>query len=376
MMRRSQGSILPVLVSLRLFAGYILLCAGSVLAGGPDGGNARLQGAAQVQLLPELAQAENWQVEKGTGALSLAQRENSLRISFNTGAGNSGTLLLKTPLPIPTWATGFTFLGCKDVPRCTQMDILLLVKDGAGNQYKFYTNSGGTESHASGNYMGARWYNGALEGVGQVRFTVPALKYLASPPFGQGPTQFYVDAGTGLPKPPYTLLGFYIGGRYREGWVDAVNVSTTLYLHDFAFTRLEPKQARFYYSFNDQEHYGELDPVPYVTLADFVDNQNLYGRTFQVIWEVRDNYAGQPILMGNKNFTLPTGSKDTSADYLWHLLQRIEIPVFDPGTYWVRFKVRWAVADTIIPDRIIVKDFRLYIPGKQAFDKPIIPATE
>lgn len=299
----------------------------------------------RVKPLPALAQAASWTVQPEQGALTLTQAENGIGVFFDCREGNAGAVLLKTPLPIPEWATGFTFLGIKDIPQLTQLYFNLLVKDSAGNEYIFYTDSPSTIMDQGGLYFGTKISAWSL--LGEVRFTVPAFRAPSANPPNYAP----VIPKTPAPQAPYTLRGISLKGN--DCWGNYPG--TTIYLHDFAFTRQETPQAQVKYWFNLLGRDGLLDPNPYLTLGDF----NRSGHKFWVTWELRDQYAGQPVAAGGKTYDL---GDSKGLAHLVGLSQRIDLPLPTPGTYWVRVRARWAERpDAAVPDGLDEKDYRLVV---------------
>jgi len=306
---------------------------------------AKVPDAERVEPLPALAQAANWTVRPEKGKLTLAQAENGIAIFFDCREGNAGTVLLNTPLPVPQWATDFTFLGIKDLPQLTQVHLTLLVQDSAGNKYLFYTDSPSTIIQEESLYFGTKISDWLL--LGEVRFSVPAFREATSNPANYAP----VVAGTPGPQPPYTILGISLKGHKVVGDYPG----TTIYLHDFAFTRLETRRAKVKYWFNLLDRDGLLDPHPYLTLGDFSRS----GRKFWVTWELRDQYAGQPVAAGGNTYDL---GDSQGLVHLVGLTRRIELPLPSPGTYWVRVRVRWANRhDAAVPDGLEEKDYRLVV---------------
>ena len=298
----------------------------------------------RIERLPRLENVESWEAPSPIKEFVYDQERGRLHLVFSCRPGNMQRLLLKRPLEIPSWANTLTFLGIKDNPQETQLKLDLLMRDGAGREYRFYTESIG--SGQEGVYRGSR-YTTSLTAVGVVRFKVPALADAEKG--GYAP----LIPGNPPPHPPYTLLGLYLEGHYQ-----GVDRPTNLLFWDFAVARLAPSESAFYYQFNDQESYGELDPTPSLTLADC----GYSARKLQISWEVRDDYAAMPILAGGATYDLEPG-KESQGVNLVQLTEPLRIPLRNPGTYWVLVRARQSNIDSILPDKIEEKEYRLFIPG-------------
>jgi hypothetical protein len=299
----------------------------------------------RIEPLPQLANAESWQAPEGSKAFVLDQQGDRLHLAFSCRPGNAQTLLLKHPLEIPRWANSLTIRGIKDIPQNTQFKLNLLIQDSAGRKYRFYTESAG--SGPEGVYRGSR-YTTLFTSVGVVHFNVPALASLEAGTYASLPP------GNPLPQPPYTLLGLYLEGQY-----DGLGQPTNVLLWDFEVAQVTPSGSGFYYLFNDQEFYGELDPVPSLSLADC----SYSARKLQVSWEVRDNYAAMPVLAGGATYDLNPGRNGSGVDLL-QLTEPLQIPIRNPGTYWVLVRIRQSNVESILPDQIEEKEYRLFIPGR------------
>ncbi|HEY3377938.1 MAG TPA: beta-galactosidase [Armatimonadota bacterium] len=309
-----------------------------------------------VRPLPALSQAATWSVAPGSeGYLSVGEAPSCLVVHFRAVKGATARVLLQTPIPIPADVTGFTFLGTTNVsPAGVYLHVIL--RDAKGREFLAYTSS--PRSYQKGIFFPEH----AWRRMRQVRFTVPGLaRPVPEPRSGATMTPPTPNVE---PQRPFTLLGLYCeGGRQQPD-----TAVTDLYLQDFALTALSPSATACYYQFNDQECYSEISPLPSLTLGDF----GLWiGQQCKVSWEARDRYDGQPFLTGGKTYTLDL----TGADLPLQMAQRIDIPITEEGTYWVRVKLRCARRGGPIPDEILEREFRLYVKkGQPAVTHPPIAA--
>ncbi|VVM06508.1 beta-galactosidase [Methylacidimicrobium tartarophylax] len=332
---RTRAVATALLRYVALGCGVLLLLSGRLAA----------EASIRIEPLPQLANVESWQAPNRTKGFAVDQQADRLHLVFSCRPGNAQTLLLKHPLEIPRWANSLTFLGIKDIPHGTQLKLDFLVRDSAGREYRFYTESIG--SGPEGVYRGS-CYTTSWTPVGAVRFSVPA--------FGSRARGGYASSlpGNPAPQPPYTLLGFFLEGQY-----ESADQPTNLLFWGFALARLNPIDSEFYYLFNDQEYFGELDPVPSLTLADF----SYSARKLQVSWEVRDDYAGMPVLAGGATYDLAPSKEEPGVNLL-QLTEPLPIPIRNPGTYWISVRVRQSNVESILPDKIEEKEYRLFIPGR------------
>ena len=174
-----------------------------------------------------------------------------------------------------------------------------------------------------------------------------------------------------MPKRPYTLLGLrFVGQHQRRG-----DAFTEFFFRDFSFTRLTPRTSSLYYQFRDQECYGELDPAPSLTPAHM---GKWYGKRFEMCWEVRNSYGGDPFFADGKTFRFDSTGWELKSDkipYPLEAAQRIQFPVKEKGTYWVRVRLRHSLDDKEpLPQEVMEREFRLdVIRGAASIMRPPIP---
>jgi hypothetical protein len=90
-----------------------------------------------------------------------------------------------------------------------------------------------------------------------------------------------------------------------------------------------------------------------------------FGKRFEIGWDVRDAYAGQPFLSGGQVFHLPFMShydQTHGIPYYLRLAAPVTIPFTERGTYWVRVRYRWSKEDkSPLPDMVEEREYRLFI---------------
>jgi hypothetical protein len=301
---------------------------------------------AAVLRLPELAQERSWTVTGAPAAgLGVGERAGWLEASFRAAKGNTGRLLLRTPVAIPDWASDLTF-RCTNNGATSGLRLRAVISDASGAEFRFQTVS-------RFSFKGGVFFPEHNERrVREERFHTPGL---ARPvPVTQAGGTVMPPHGNLVPQRPFTLLGFELDGEQQK----PDDSQTWLYATDFALTRLTPTGTSGHYLFRDQEQFAELEPAPFLTLGDF---GRWYGRRFDLAWEVCADYAGQPVLAGAQSVRLPTLGWDEGPgrDYPIRLAQRLTLPTLGEGTWWVRVKVRWFRGETPQPDEILTRDYRL-----------------
>ena len=289
------------------------LAAGSVTAETP---------ATRVEALPGLANASAWQVrESDADRLTIAEASSNVVPRFVYAAGTNVQMRLKAPVPVPEWADGLTFLSvCSQQPVTLRIDAL--IRDAKGNEFTFYTQSPFSYQRGHFGPMGAH------RRCTQVRFTVPGLKH---PRTTTDPTLASPRPGL-VPVKPWTLVGFSF--VCEEAPKAAKPAAVSIYMQDLAWTRLVPSTTQLYYQWRDQAAFGEVDSLPYITLADFW----WWPGTYKLTWEIRDRYEALPFLAGGKTFTVTEEPGHQPLEL--QLAQRIEFPVREEGTYWVRARIQ------------------------------------
>jgi Beta-galactosidase len=308
-----------------------------------------------VQPISELASPAAWQVRQGDEKyLIVSDADHCVGIGIPLPQQQEARLLLRQPIQIPAGNDLSFALAAKEFGR--PLWINLIVQDAHGREYLFYTQSNGSlnpTSPSKGIFLSGKFMDSSLIGVSECRFTAPGLEHMDTPT----PTFEPVNAGDPRPQAPLTLEGLSFK-RDNEG---AAVDDDHLYLWDFAWTDLNSRNSRLHYQFDDQECFGELDGLPHLVLGDMGRRS---GQSFDISWDIRDRYAGQPFLTGKKSFQLDPSEK--LIPYALQRCQQIVFPIREEGTYWVRVKLRWADQGSV-PQAIKEQDYRLFvIKGKPA----------
>jgi len=316
-----------------------------------------------VRPLAELAAPGAWQLREGDTGLDIAEVDHRLAIAVTLAKTKEARLLLRRPLEIPVGYELSFVMAAKEFGR--PLWIFPLVRDSTGREYLFHSASNASlspNSNDKGLFLGGRFRHG-LEGVCESRFSVPGLRHLDAP----SPNFEPVKAGDPRPVAPLTLLGLRIKRNNEGPDID----DDVLYLRQFAWNSLNSQNTQLHYQFDDQECFGELDGLPQLTIGDLGKR---YGQSFDISWDIRDGYAGQPFLAGHRQVQLDPESK--ALPYALQRSQRVEFPVRQQGTYWVRVKLRWANQGTA-PEETIERDYRLFvIKGEAPVERSGIAATE
>jgi hypothetical protein len=306
--------------------------------------------ANRVEALPGLARLESWRVaENSVDLIHADQWPDSLSLRFRSDEGQIARILLEKPLPIPDWATGLSFVMGNDGQQ-GRLAIQWLVQDVEGREFLFSTES----AHMVGNTVSV---SNPRQRRCPMKMTVPGL---ARPVLIQN---IEPVVGRAQPQAPYQLIGLQMKGYDKEA-----GISANLYLRDFAFTRLAPALSGLYYALDGQECFGELDPVPNLAYGHLGIEG---GGKVTVTWEALNRYDGQPFLVGGKE--LLSDPKDPYYPLLFN--QRIEVPIDERGTYWIRVKSRLTKPGEATPSQISEREFRLdVLRGKEAKPQTIMGA--
>ncbi len=324
---------------------------------------AHAEGQGKTWPLPALADADSWQAANPGGkTFSFSSGDDVLSVDFDCSGGNAAELRLKTPVPMADEADGFTFLcGNNGVPSGLQINVIL--KDADGKEFYFYTSS--WFSFKKGLFFPEHTQRRTCE----ERFTVPGLARIKPEPDDNATLR----GAKAFAKPvrPFSLIGLQFAGEHQYKGTP----STIFFFKDFRFTNLSSENSRLYYQFRDQERFGELDPLPSLTLAHM---GKWYGRRFEMSWDVRDSFGGNPFLAEGRTFDIIPEDSGGEGKKPLHiqLAQKIEFPVTEKGTYWVRVKNRWTnnVKDPV-PELVEEREFRLdIINGKERPDRKSVPS--
>lgn len=322
----------------RIFFVFILLLASNALA-------------VDVQTLPELSDTSAWRLAPGGSAQGkISAWPNRLAIEFKGDSRQFFDVILQKSLDVPASFDNWTLL-MNAGGSAGRVNVRAIMRDADGAEF-LYRLIDWTPEFDEGYPVFKAGYRNI-----PIRLNAIGLKRPNSTT-GRWQNIERIGGGRPLPKPPLQLTGL----RFEAGSVPAEGV---LALGEFAWTRLVPSESEFYYALEGSERFGELDPVPYVTLAQ-LGARAFYGEIFDVEWELRDSYAGRPIRRGAKIFRL--SSDDPANPYALQLEQRIEFPVTKPGAYWLSTKLRWARNERTFPETIEEKSFRLDVIRSRLVD--------
>jgi len=250
-----------------------------------------------VQLLPALASPDAWQVREGDQrSLIVSDVDHPLAIAVTLAKDQEARLLLRQPLGIPSGSELSFVLASQEYGR--PLWIFPIVRDANGREYLFHTRSNGSLSISTDNkglFIGGRFLGGGLEPVCESRFSVPGLRHLDAP----APNFEPVKAGDPRPVAPLTMVGVQFK-RKHDSWEPDVE-NSCLYLRDFAWSCLNSQNTALHYQFDDQECFGELDRSSQLPIGDL---GKWYGRSFDICWDIRGQYEGQPFLAGERNLAV------------------------------------------------------------------------
>lgn len=313
---------------------------------------------ARVERLPALADSGRWLVETGgesSAGMEVRQWPGYVVVEFSGETGRSASLMLREPLPIPSWADGFTAMMLNEGGE-GRVNVLAVIEDEGGKRflYKMLAPTPNFDSGYPVYKAGSRLHPERLQAVG-----------LKRPKVGKGhwDTILGLD-GNAPPEGRLVLKGLhFVAGTPSPA-------RAILAFGEFAWTHLSPKASAGYYAFEGQECFAELEPQPGLALASL---GRTHGRYFDVTWEVRDRYEGLPFLTGRQDFHL--NPQDTETPYALQLAQKIEFPFLPKGTYWIRTKLRWSRDGGPIPEVIEEQDRRLDVIRSQKKDLPLETAS-
>jgi len=336
----------------------------------PSSSPAAISGSAEpVDPLPALDRSAAWSVApEGEQYASIADAPSSLLVRFRAVKGATARVLLREPIQMGADVTGLTFLATPSI-SASSLFVHVLIRDAKGNEFLAYTSS--PDSFERGLFFPEHLWRRCR----QVRFTTPALSHVNPEPNWRA-TLSALSPGT-LPVRPYTFLGFVFEGDHQTPDTS----HTDLYISGIALTSLTPTNTSMYYQFNggvwfgeqDGVRFGELDPVPSITLGDLCYWLGSWdGRRYVINWEMRDRYDAPPYLAGGEEYDVDPAS--SAMPFPLQLAQSVAFPVTKAGTYWVRVKVRCYGSAAGIPEAIAEHDYRLYIK-KGTAENPSPPAA-
>lgn len=312
-----------------LFAyGLFFVCTGliSPLAGA--------DATPTVEKVPSLADAESWRVV-GPG-LEATSGDNRLGISFAGAPGAEARLLLREPQTIPAWASSFTMI-MGNSGGAGRVKIRAVVEDADGTEFLYRLLAPIPDFQE-----GYPFFKAGFRNIPS-RLQMTGLK---RPKLGDGDWDTISGPRGKSPKGKLVLKGLLFENATKA------NSQTKLSLSEFAWTRLIPKESQLYYALNGREGFGELDPAPFVYLADLGRDK---GEVFKVSWEAYNAFDGAPIMEGQETFPLDKAKTATQLD------QKIEFPLREPGAYWITVKLRDQCEGDSSPSVVEEKVFRLDI---------------
>jgi hypothetical protein len=312
----------------RFAYGILFVCTGliSTLVGADP--------SPTVEALPSLSNSESWTVVGQS--LEVTSEKNRLDISFSGPPGTEARLLLREPQPIPAWASGFTMiLGNRGGEGRVKIRAVVEDEEGTEFLYRLLPPLPDFQEGYPVFKVGFRNIPQRLQMVG-----------LKRPKLGNGDWDTISGPRGRSPKGKLVVKGLLFENATKA------NSLAKLTLSEFAWTRLVPKESALYYALNGREGFGELDPAPFIYLADL--GRHTEG-TFDVRWEARSAFEGAPIMKGQKTFRLDKIKSDTQLD------QKIEFPLRETGAYWITVKLRDQRDGDSFPRVVEEKVFRLDI---------------
>ncbi len=299
--------------------------------------------------LPALARAESWTVETNAAAyLKLGAAAPAICVRFDGEPDRVGDVRLREPVPIPADADNLTFLGNNNsIPSSIRLQAI--IRDATGQEFLYYTLAArhDPKSAVDGQYLAGHYR------ARELRFSVPGLKRPVLE--GRSSPTILPPRPALEPRPPLMLAGLRLIGNSDR------SRGLAFYFKDFAFTRLTPDTSACYYHFDDQELFGELDPLPYVTPGHL----RWYGKRFEISWDARSDFAGQPFLAGGRTYRFPNVddfARTNGMPFALQLADPVNIPITEKGTYWVRVRYRWSKDDRdSMPDTLEEREYRLFV---------------
>ncbi len=325
-----------------------------------------VKGTLRAQDIDTMEDSTNWSVPTASqGMLSLLQVADRVGVSItNFSKGNTAEIILNQPIAMPEWSNDvqLNILSRDEWPL--GLNAYLLVTDSRGFDYKYKLVSALLPQSTQFFPNNFKPRPVRLNAPGFIR---PVL-YSTS-----GYNIWALDEGNStLPVAPFNISGMQFESvSYKEPDEGQTADPVVISLGDFEFTNLNWRTADFYYSLADEDHYGANEPVPSLTLGQL--GQLWYGESFLISWELYDTYDGQPIMTGEASYTFDRNDPDYDANFM----ERIEFPVFEKGTFWVRTKKIWDNFASTYPDRVDEKEFRLDIlHGQPATVHSEIPSEQ
>lgn len=317
----------------RSFSGIAIIFASGLISGLLQADELRT-----VEPLPCLAEAKAWEI-KGTG-LEVAQGTGKVDISFAGAPGEQARLLLRKPLAIPAWATGFTMIMGNSGGE-GRVKIRAVVEDEGGTEFLYRLLAPLPDFQE-----GYPFFKAGFQNVPN-RLQMTGLK---RPKMGEGDWDTITGPRGASPKGKLVLKGLLFENATKA------HARARLSLRDFTWTRLVPKESKLYYAMNGREGFGELDPTPFIYLADL---GRTGGDVWDIRWEARTAFDEAPVMRGKE--TLPSDKKKLSSQQD----QKIEFPMREPGAYWITVKLRTGRENDPMPQAVEEKVFRLDIIHSQ-----------
>lgn len=298
-----------------------------------------------VDRLDRLSDAGAWRVEGSPGS-SLFPMKGWVGLNLDLLKDPRPVrVMLNEPVTLPEGARMFVFRLGSDGVNAQTFLLKGLIRDSRGVDYAYRVASPlirGNENYIFANQPSS-WR--------PLRVTLPGLTRQAITPYGSARRDSTIEimrsdkaAGGNEPVPPLQFVGFEIA-PIQTG-------SSRWYFGDFVASDVSPVTAKLHYLFNDEEAYAETDGLPSVTVGLLGPRM---GGIYRYVWTVRDAYAGQPFLSGQKTVAVNPGAPDFPSA----LAEKIEFPVTEKGVYWVTVRRYWSPAVDKPAEKIDEQELRL-----------------
>lgn len=278
-----------------------------------------LLSAATVVGHPEWMKSSAWSASEPS-LVKVDACEGRLAWEISATASNGvQRVLLKKPVAVPPQTELFV-----DALRSSNgsMTFEALVADAKGRE--FLVSLVGRTFLAKSNFFGGgfrpEWFS-----CGEWRIRTAGLSQLQPGKWRSA------DGRGGSPVLPFSFLGFQfsVQGKLEPGH--------TLWMRRFQFADASYRNSSFYYTLWGQEMYGETDGEAKICPLDV--NGRLWGPKHVFEWEMRDRFDGPPIWQGCVTNDTPWGKGAVNRPYRFHF-PRVEVPIRDVGSYWIRMRVQ------------------------------------
>ncbi len=298
--------------------------------------------------LPELAKAASWESNE---IVPVKELGDYLVFELNALEPNKPVrIMLKQPVEAGSGSELF-FDGM--LSAVYELNLWVLARDAKDNEFIFYPNSRGSVHRKS--FIGGTFVGNGLWRIGEATLRCEGMRN-ARPESWK-----WVSKVNTKPELPLKVTGFELSTLRKQQ-----KPETNIYLRNFKLSDLNHKSSQYYYQFFNEECFGEVNGKPAVAFSDF---GKVAGARFIVDWDVRSEYAGQPFMSGSSEFV--PDKKSIYPETLQLSRETVEIPVTQPGLYWVRTKLRWyGKAGAPGVQQIIPRELRLYISSGEAQKLP------